>query len=312
MRATIALISCLFLLLCPLLGAEPLYHVLQKGETVYSVARSFKVSPQAILEVNGIGDPTKVRVGQRLLIPQAPAPQPPQAPKTHAVKKGETLYGIARLHGVELADLLSLNKLGASSALRPGQVLLLPPGPAPKTGPGTEVAKTGSQPKDGGPMGPKPGDKTVSSRPPSPGPDKDPASVGAFPPLVRTSSKRVDARLALPCSGEARYLDGKIDGIMILCEKGAASKAVSSGRVVSAGPYRGFGLVVFVEGRGGYIYVYGGNESLGVKVGDSVSPGLELGKVGFDAREGRPAAYFLVFKNGKSLDPASISPGQAG
>lgn len=302
MRVTIALGVCLFLLLCPLLGAEPLYHVLQKGETVYSVARSFKVSPEAILAANGIADPTKVKVGQRLVIPQASspgttaAPASNPAPKTHVVKKGETLYGIARLHGVEVAELLSLNKLGPSAVLKVDQVLLLPGG--------ATVAKATPDPA-------KPGGKPPAQAPdksPEKAPDKGPGPGPAFPPLVKTSSRQVNPRLALPVAGEARYLDGKIDGIMILCDKASVSKAVTSGRVVSAGPYRGFGLVAFVEGRGGYIYVYGGNDSLGVKVGDSVSPGMELGKVGFDAREGRPAAYFLVFKDGKSLDPASVSP----
>ncbi len=294
MRVTIALGVCLFLLLCPLLGAEPLYHVLQKGETVYSVAQSFKVSPEAILSANGITDPTKVKLGQRLVIPQATsAPSP--APKTHVVKKGETLYGIARQYRIEVAELLALNKLGPSAVLKVDQVLLLP---------GGTVATAKPDPA-------KPGEKAPVKTPakiPDKTPDKAPGPGPAFPPLVKTSSRQISPKLALPCAGEARYLDGKIDGIIILCDKGSVSKAVTSGRVVSAGPYRGFGLVAFVEGRGGYIYVYGGNDSLAVKVGDSVSPGMELGKVGFDAREGRPAAYFLVFKDGISLDPASVNP----
>jgi len=292
MRVIIALISCFFLLLCPLLGAEPLYHVVQKGETVYSLARSYKVSPESILAANGISDPTKVKVGQRLAIPQV-----------HVVKKGDTLYGIARLYGVEVAELLSLNKLSLSSALKPNQVLLLPQAvQSAKSGAGGEKAASSATP-------PKVDGKTGGEKVAVKTPDKAPLpSDSSFPPLVKTSSRQVPAKLALPCPGEARYLDGKIDGIVILCEKGVVLKAINSGRVVSAGPYRGFGLVVFVEGKNGYIYVYGGNDSLEVKVGDNVSPGMELGNVGFDAREGRPAAYFLVFRNGKSLDPASISP----
>jgi murein DD-endopeptidase MepM/ murein hydrolase activator NlpD len=265
--------------------------VVQKGETVYSLARSYKVSPESILAANGISDPTKVKVGQRLAIPQV-----------HVVKKGDTLYGIARLYGVEVADLLSLNKLSLSSALKPSQVILLPQA--------SQAAKTSvTPPKGDGQAGAekvavKPPDKVVVKPLDKAGPAPDPA----FHPLVKTSSRQVPAKLALPCPGEARYLDGKIDGIVILCEKGVVSKAINSGRVVSAGPYRGFGLVVFVEGKSGYIYVYGGNDSLAVKVGDNVSPGMELGNVGFDAREGRPAAYFLVFRDGKSLDPASVAP----
>jgi septal ring factor EnvC (AmiA/AmiB activator) len=130
-----------------------------------------------------------------------------------------------------------------------------------------------------------------------------------FPPAVKTSSKAVDKTLALPCSGEARYLDGKIDGIMILTERGVGAKAVTGGKVVSAGPFRGYGQVVVVQSKNGYIYFYGGNDSIAVKVGDAVSVGQELGKVGWDAKVGSAAAYFFVFKGGQSLDPAKAPRG---
>lgn len=46
-----------------------------------------------------------------------------------------------------------------------------------------------------------------------------------------------------------------------------------------------------------------------VKVGDTVKAGQELGKVGYDAKEGRAVAYFFVFKDGNSLDPAKVPRG---
>lgn len=44
---------------------------------------------------------------------------------THTVRRGETLWGIARLHGVSVGDIMDLNRLGDSS-LRDGQVLKIP------------------------------------------------------------------------------------------------------------------------------------------------------------------------------------------
>lgn len=49
-----------------------------------------------------------------------------QPPEVHKVKRGETLWGIARLHGVSVGDIMDLNHLG-DSTLREGQSLKIPP-----------------------------------------------------------------------------------------------------------------------------------------------------------------------------------------
>jgi len=65
---------------------------------------------------------------------------------THTVKRGETIWGIARLHGVSVGDIMDLNHLRDSS-LRDGQVLKIPslgsdPALAPAT-PTTHVVAKG-------------------------------------------------------------------------------------------------------------------------------------------------------------------------
>ncbi len=49
-----------------------------------------------------------------------------KVPSVHAVKKGDTLYGIARQAGVPLNELLDLNGLKASSLIKSGDRLYLP------------------------------------------------------------------------------------------------------------------------------------------------------------------------------------------
>jgi LysM repeat protein len=298
MRPQLAFIACLLLAVAPLAAAEPLYHVLAKGETVYGLSRTFKVPVDAILAANGISDPAKVRIGQKLLIPAV-----------HTVGKGDTLFSIGRLYSVSVDEIRKLNHLAAGAVIVPGQVLVLPASAArlasssPATG---TQGSAGSGGSSGGQA--KPGGSATAS---SSGSGNSGSGAGdpTYPPLVKTSAKAVDPKLLWPCSGEARYLDGKIDGVMILTDRGVAAKAIAAGRVVSAGPYRGFGQVVFVETRTGHIYVYGGNESLSVRVGDSIRLGQEVGKVGYDAKEGRAVAYFFVFKEGASLDPAKVPRG---
>lgn len=69
----------------PTAGPEPLRHKVLRGETAFSIARTYNVSPKALAEWNGLGPDMVLREGQTLLIPTAvggppPAPVPVTAP----------------------------------------------------------------------------------------------------------------------------------------------------------------------------------------------------------------------------------------
>lgn len=57
-------------------GSEPLRHRVQRGETVYSIARLYGVPVKNIAEWNGLGADLTVREGQFLLIPRGDARPP--------------------------------------------------------------------------------------------------------------------------------------------------------------------------------------------------------------------------------------------
>ncbi len=46
------------------------YYVISKGDTLSGIAAMFGVTSQEIIEANGLSDPNKIRVGQKLYIPQ--------------------------------------------------------------------------------------------------------------------------------------------------------------------------------------------------------------------------------------------------
>jgi lipoprotein NlpD len=50
-------------------GPEPIRHIVEPGETVYSIARLYNVSVTSLASWNGLGKDLSVRNGQRLLIP---------------------------------------------------------------------------------------------------------------------------------------------------------------------------------------------------------------------------------------------------
>jgi septal ring factor EnvC (AmiA/AmiB activator) len=99
-------------------------------------------------------------------------------------------------------------------------------------------------------------------------------------------------------------MDGKLPGVMVTGERAEPVRSLTQGTVISAGPYRGFGRVAIVQVAGGYLYVYGGCESLSVKEGDRVSPGMEIGKLGIDAVSDKPQLFFLVFLKDNPIDPS--------
>ena len=283
--------------------ADAVYHVLAKGETLYSVARSYGITVDAIVKANSIADPSRLKLGMKLLIPGTEASAATAgeagAPLTYKVAKGDTLFSIARSYGVSVDALRKANKLAASSVLKCGEKLELPAGAkAPDPVPAAQVAPAASAPVTSAPAA---SDPATTAQPVSrPAAKSSPVE----PEAVKTSVKTVDRALSWPCEGEILYLDGKVYGIVIKAKEGAIERAVAAGTVSSAGPYRGYGNVVFVLSRTGHIYVYGGNDSLSVRAGDKVVAGQALGKVGMDAKQGSPAAYFLVFKNGEAVDPA--------
>jgi len=49
-------------------------HVVQKGETLYRIARTYGIDPRELMEANGISDPKTLAPGQELFVPGAPHP----------------------------------------------------------------------------------------------------------------------------------------------------------------------------------------------------------------------------------------------
>ncbi|MGL5010426.1 MAG: LysM peptidoglycan-binding domain-containing protein, partial [Paracoccaceae bacterium] len=63
-------------------GAEPVRHQVKRGETAFTIARTYNVSARALAEWNGLNADLAVREGQYLLIPTAaPGARPPAAPE---------------------------------------------------------------------------------------------------------------------------------------------------------------------------------------------------------------------------------------
>ena len=99
------------------------------------------------------------------------------------------------------------------------------------------------------------------------------------------------------------YMTGQM-GVVVEGEANESVRSLTGGRVVSAGPWRKYGKVAIVEAAGGYLYMYGGCETLSVNVGDRISVGAEVGRLGVNAVSEKAQLFFMVFRNDVPIDPA--------
>ncbi len=60
-------------------GQEPVRHRVARGETAFSIARTYNISARALADWNGLGTDLAVREGQYLIIPTASGEAPPLA-----------------------------------------------------------------------------------------------------------------------------------------------------------------------------------------------------------------------------------------
>ena len=122
------------LLAAPAYAANPhqgnVIHVVRQGETLFSIARRYGTSVEAICAANGIADPARIYAGQRLVIPTSSVSAAPAAAgTTHVVQPGENLYRIALRYGTTVRALAELNSLTNPNHVVVGQHLLIPGSP---------------------------------------------------------------------------------------------------------------------------------------------------------------------------------------
>lgn len=94
-------------------------HVVQGGETLWAISQRYRVQISAIVSANQLQDPSKLVVGQALVIP-SPF-------KTHIVRPGEALWMIAQRYGTTVESIIRANQITNPAMIFPGAQLVIPP-----------------------------------------------------------------------------------------------------------------------------------------------------------------------------------------
>lgn len=92
-------------------------------------------------------------------------------------------------------------------------------------------------------------------------------------------------------------------GVFIRAGEGEPVRAVAAGRVVYADWMRGFGNLLILDHGEAYLSIYGNNESLLKRTGDTVGAGETLATVGASGGNVETGLYFELRHLGKTFDP---------
>ncbi|MCL4396550.1 MAG: LysM peptidoglycan-binding domain-containing protein [Chloroflexi bacterium] len=140
--AAIAVAAALFLALVAGASAgEPTSHTVAWGETLYSIARAYGVTPQSLAAANGLTLNSWVYAGQQLVIPAdgASSARSGETPSGYyTVKGGDTLYSIAARFGTTVDILSTSNALPANGLVYVGWTLRVPASAAAPSKPSTQ------------------------------------------------------------------------------------------------------------------------------------------------------------------------------
>jgi murein DD-endopeptidase MepM/ murein hydrolase activator NlpD len=223
--------------------------------------------------------------------PPAPPPRPPPVPlssadphvepdlvgATHVVKKGETVYRIARTYGVEPRDLLEVNDITDVRQLKPGMEIFIPGAQRPLEVP------------------PLPGGT-------APEPEQ---ALPTVPPR--------DAQFRWPVRGVLYSRFGvrqgqRHDGIDIAAPEGTIVGAAAAGTVVYTGRQSGYGAIVILKHDSGLITLYAHNSAVLVKEGERVAAGAPVARVGQSGRTTGPHLHFEVREGARPRNPLFFLP----
>jgi LysM repeat protein/ABC-type branched-subunit amino acid transport system substrate-binding protein len=121
------------------------YHTVERGQTVYSIAKMYDVTVEDIYRLN-MGSDEGIRAGDKLKIPQkktgqisATEPETGDAYIFHTIQPRETLYGVSKQYGVRGESIVEANPGLSHERFSIGKTIRIPTGKKQK--PATEIVK---------------------------------------------------------------------------------------------------------------------------------------------------------------------------
>jgi murein DD-endopeptidase MepM/ murein hydrolase activator NlpD len=239
----------------------------------------------------------------------------------HVVRRGETLWRIARTYGITPGDLMETNGISDPRAVPVGTQLFVPGATrvlevalAPAAGPDLpgQSSVPATAPPAAAPNAPAPGaapgPPDVAATAPAPAPE-----AGGGAPAAPAGHPGAPGRLAWPLEGAlvGRFgvRDGdRHDGIDIAAPEGTPVHAAADGVVLWVGPQAGYGHLVILRHPGGLLTLYAHTSEILVRDGETVRRGQPVARVGRTARGEDTRLHFEVREGTRPRNPLLYLP----
>jgi LysM repeat protein len=256
------------------LRRDVITYTVEPGDHVGKIAVAFDLEPETVMWANGslAQNPDLLRPGQELIIL-------PIDGVYHTVVKGDTLSSIAKKYKSEVEYILqcSYNHLDPENPqIAPGDKLIVPGGVKPY------VAR----------------------------------QVTAYQGPIPTDAKRGTGVFVWPTSGRVtdrfgfRTYSGRWhNGLDIAGGQGTPVRAADSGFVTFAGwQGNGYGNIVIIDHRNGFVTYYAHLSAYYVTAGQSVGQGAIIAGMGSTGNSTGSHLHFEVWQNGARKNPEMYLP----
>ncbi|MDA9708525.1 M23 family metallopeptidase [Alphaproteobacteria bacterium] len=232
------------------------------GDTLASISKKYKVTKKELIRFNKIKYPYILKPGNFIKIP---------VPKIYKIKKGDTLYKIARCSSTNISEIKNKNIKINEKKLIVGSVINLPYYSINKCKQKNKVVKKNNIKK-----------KPIKSK-----------EIFIWPvegSIITYFGKQKGGR--------------KNDGINIMSVKGNPVRAAMSGKVI----YRGnellaWGNLIIIKHKNNWTTAYAHLDKLLVKKGEIIKTGEIIASVGETGNVDKSQLHFQVRKHSKPLDP---------
>lgn len=253
-------------------GCSPsrgIYHTVEEGQTLYRISRTYGVDERHLARINRLDDPTRLRAGQRLFIPD-----------------------VDRVRRVQVSEKPS-PETPRTSLSKPTVVKTAPPPLTEKkqvSAPAAAAGKT-SVPKKPAISAPVPARTTAVSL-------HAPVKGKFLWPLAGEVVRRFGEAGDPPCKG-----------LEIAVARGTPVLSAAAGRVIYSGDgIRSYGNLVILKHDDDFFTVYGFNDNNMVKAGTFVSKGDRLALSGAPPAGGTPRLYFEIRHGKDPVNPIFYLP----
>ena len=260
---------------------RPEYHIVKKGDTLYSIALDYGQDYRELAAWNDLADPGLIKIDQRLrLFPPDNASSVATAePVALAPVAAKLSYAEPRARKLPYSEQVVAQLQAAALKTQ------TPPAPA----------------------------TVAATQPPRQAPPATPPMPQVSPALERNELPPAERKMTWEWPAQGRLLYGfgqgaNQKGVGIEGHSGQPVLAAAPGKVVYSGSgLRGYGKLIIIKHNASYLSVYAHNSQILVKEGQTVAKGQKIAEIGSTDSD-RVALHFEIRRLGKPIDPLQYLP----